>query len=91
MRTKSKLFQDRDTALVNDSPLEVTKVEHGFVEASQEYTFRPRPELDNQNLYCVYLQVNIKSYHHKKNERLKPSLRRMAMGESCTVQRPLLS
>ena len=60
MRTKSKLFQDRDTALVNDSPLEVTEVEHGFVEASQEYTFRPRPELDNQNLYCVYLQVNIK-------------------------------
>ena len=43
---------------MNDSPLEVTEVEHGFVEASQEYTFRPRPELDNQNLYCVYLQVN---------------------------------
>lgn len=50
------LGEDRDTALVNDSPLEITEVEHGFVEASQEYTFRPRPELDNQNLYCVYLQ-----------------------------------
>ena len=54
----SKLQQDRDAALVNDSPLEITEGDQGFVEASQDYTFKPRPELDNQNLYCVYIQVN---------------------------------
>ena len=30
---------------------------HGFVEATQQYTFEPRPELDGQYLYCVYQQV----------------------------------
>ena len=43
---------------MNDSPMEITEGTQGFVEASQEYTFKPRPELDNQNLYCVYIQVN---------------------------------
>jgi len=50
------LGEDRDVALVNDSPLEITEGDQGFVEASQDYTFIPRPELDNQNLYCVYIQ-----------------------------------
>ena len=50
---------------MNDSPLEITEGDQGFVEASQDYTFIPRPELDNQNLYCVYIQVN--GCHHKEN------------------------
>ena len=49
-------------ALINDSPLEVTEGEHGFVEASQDYTFTPRPELDGQNLYCLHIQVR---YYNK--------------------------
>ena len=49
---------------MNDSPLEITEGDQGFVEASQDYTFKPRPELDNQNLYCVYIQVN--RCHHKE-------------------------
>ena len=60
----SKLIQDRDVALVNDSPLEITEGDQGFVEASQDYTFIPRPELDNQNLYCIYIQVT--GCHHKE-------------------------
>ena len=52
---------------MNDSPVEITESDegHGFVEARQEYTFIPRPELDNQNLYCIYIQVI--SCHHKEN------------------------
>ena len=76
---------------MNDSPLEITEGDQGFVEASQDYTFKPRPELDNQNLYCVYIQVN-GCPHKKGNLYLKLiSIRRMVMAESCTKLRLLLS
>ena len=57
---------------MNDSPLEITEGDQGFVEASQDYTFKPRPELDNQNLYCVYIQVN--SCHHKGHSSLNSDI-----------------
>ena len=56
---------------MNESPLEITEGDQqGFVEASQDYTFKPRPELDNQNLYCVYIQVN--SCHQRETLCLNP-------------------
>ena len=50
-------FQDRASPLNNTSPVYNQPDGHGFVEATQQYTFEPRPELDGQYLYCVYQQV----------------------------------
>jgi len=50
------LGEDRASPLNNTSPVYNQPDGHGFVEATQQYTFEPRPELDGQYLYCVYQQ-----------------------------------